>query len=94
MGGPAKTSEFIRLFMAPGIGHCGGGPGPAPGGQLEALLKWVEDGQAPDTLLAARRDQAGKVVRSRPLCPYPLVARYKGSGSTDDAANFGCSANF
>ena len=94
MGGTAKTSEFIRLFLAPGIGHCGGGAGPAPTGQLEALLKWVEEGKAPDTLEAARRDQSGKVVRSRPLCQYPLVARYKGSGSTDDAANFVCSANF
>jgi len=94
MGGAAKTSEFIRLFLAPGIGHCGGGPGPAPFGQLEALLRWVEEGKAPDTLEAARRDQTGKVVRSRPLCQYPLVARYKGSGSTDDALNFVCSANF
>jgi hypothetical protein len=94
MGGPGRTSDLIRLFMAPGVGHCGGGVGPAPAGQLGALLKWVEDGQAPETLDAVRRDQTGKVVRSRPLCRFPLVAKYKGSGSTDDAANFVCSANF
>jgi Tannase and feruloyl esterase len=94
MGGQEKTSQFARLFMAPGIGHCGGGDGPAPYGQLDALLSWVEDGKAPANLTAARRDPAGAITRSRPLCPYPLVARYKGSGSTDDAANFVCSTSF
>jgi feruloyl esterase len=94
MGGAEKTSQFARLFLAPGIGHCGGGAGPAPYGQLDALLSWVEDAKAPATLTAARRDQAGAITRSRPLCPYPLVAKYKGSGSTDDAANFVCSAGF
>jgi hypothetical protein len=71
-----------------------GGAGPQPTGQLEALLAWVEDGKAPETLLATRRDQAGTVTRSRPLCPFPQVAKYKGSGSTDDAANFTCSNGF
>jgi hypothetical protein len=94
MGGPRKTSEFIRLFMAPGVAHCAGGVGPAPTRQLEALLAWVEEGKAPETLLATRRDQSGAVTRSRPLCPYPLVAKYKGSGSTDDAASFVCSSGF
>ena len=94
MGGAKKTSEFIRLFMAPGVGHCGGGAGPAPTGQLEALLAWVEEGKAPETLPATRRDQSGGVTRSRPLCQYPLVAKYKGSGSTDDAANFTCRHGF
>ncbi len=94
MGGPEKTSEFMRLFLAPGVAHCGGGTGPAPSGQLEALLEWVEDGKAPETLTATRRDQAGAVTRSRPLCLYPLVAKYKGTGSTDDAANFVCSTGF
>jgi hypothetical protein len=91
MGGPKKTSEFVRLFLAPGVGHCGGGAGPAPTGTLEALLAWVEDRKAPETLPAVRRDQSGAVTRRRPLCQYPLVAKYKGSGSTDDAANFVCS---
>jgi hypothetical protein len=94
MGGPEKTSEFLRLFLAPGVGHCGGGQGPAPSGQMEALLAWVEEGKAPETLLAARRGRAGEATRSRPLCQYPLVAKYKGTGSTDDAANFVCGSGF
>jgi feruloyl esterase len=94
MGGSEKTSQFARLFMAPGVGHCAGGAGPAPYGQLDALVSWVEDGKAPATLPAARRDQAGTTTRSRPLCQYPMVAKYKGSGSTDDAANFVCSTGF
>ncbi len=94
MGGAEKTAQFARLFMAPGVGHCGGGAGPSPYGQLDALLSWVEDGRPPVTLTAARRDQAGPVTRSRPLCQYPLVAKYKGTGSTDDAANFVCSTGF
>jgi len=79
--------------MAPGVGHCGGGAGPVPSGQVEALLAWVEDGKAPQTLLATGRNQSGG-TRSRPLCQYPLVAKYKGTGSTDDAANFVCSTGF
>ena len=94
MGGAKKTAEFARLFLVPGIGHCGGGAGPAPYGQLDALLSWVEGSKAPETLPAARRDQAGAITRSRPLCQYPLVAKYKGTGSTDEAANFVCSAGF
>jgi feruloyl esterase len=94
MGGAKRASEFIRLFMAPGVAHCGGGAGPAPTGLLDALLAWVEDGNAPETIVATRRDQSGAVTRSRPLCQYPQVAKYKGSGSTDDAANFSCSAGF
>jgi feruloyl esterase len=90
MGGAEKTAQFMRLFMAPGVGHCGGGSGPAPSGQFEAVVKWVEDGQAPQTLQAVARDQAGEVTRTRPLCPYPLVARYKGQGSIDEAASFEC----
>jgi len=92
MGGAKKTSEFLRLFMAPGVGHCGGGAGAAPTGTIEALLAWVEENKAPETLQAVRRDQTG--TRSRPLCQYPQVAKYKGSGSTDDAANFSCSSGF
>src|SRR5688572_14272017 len=94
MGGAKKVAEFIRLFMAPGVAHCGGGTGPAPANQMDALLAWVEDGKAPETIPAMRRDQSGAVIRSRPLCAYPLVAKYKGSGSTDQAASFTCSAGF
>jgi feruloyl esterase len=94
MGGTKQTSEFIRLFMAPGVSHCAGGAGPQPTGQVDALLAWVEEGKAPETLLATRRDQGGAVTRSRPVCAYPLVAKYTGSGSTDSAANFVCSSGF
>ncbi len=92
MGGPEKTAAFMRLFMAPGVGHCAGGAGPQPSGQFEAVVRWVEEGKAPDTIEAVIRDQSGKVTRSRPLCRYPLVARYKNSGSTDLAASFECRA--
>jgi hypothetical protein len=92
MGGAEKTAQFARFYLAPGVAHCGGGDGPAPYGQLDMLLSWVEDGKAPVTLTAARRDKAGAITRSRPLCQYPLVAKYKGSGSTNDAANFVCAA--
>jgi hypothetical protein len=95
MGGAETTSQFMRLFMAPGVGHCGGGAGPAPTGTMEALVTWVEEGKAPDTLLGSRPAQGGGGdARTRPLCQYPLVAKYKGAGSTDDAANFTCSTGF
>jgi tannase/feruloyl esterase len=94
LGGAARTSEFFRFFLAPGVAHCGGGSGPAPAGQLAALVKWVENGIPPETLTAIRRDASGGVARSRPLCQYPLVARYKGKGSTDDAASFECRSGF
>jgi feruloyl esterase len=94
MGGPNKTSQFARLYMAPGVAHCAWGAGPNPYGQLDALLSWVEDDKAPETLTSARRDQSGAITRSRPLCQYPLVAKYKGAGNTDDAASFVCSTGF
>ena len=93
MGGAKKTSEFMRLFMAPGVAHCGGGVGPTPIGGLEALLAWVEENKAPESLTAIRRDQMGG-VRTRPLCQYPQVAKYKGKGSTDEASSFSCSSGF
>ena len=94
MGGADKTSAFARLFLAPGVGHCGGGVGPQPGGQLDAMVHWVEDNKAPEALQATKRDQTGKPIRTRPLCQYPLVAKYNGSGSTDEASNFTCSTGF
>lgn len=93
LGGPEKTADVVRLFLAPGVGHCSGGTGPAPTGLLETLLAWVEEGKAPETLRAVRQEPSG-VTRTRPLCQYPLVAKYNGSGSTDDAANFVCSKGF
>lgn len=89
MGSSERTEAFARLFMAPGMAHCGGGPGPSSFDVQTALERWVEHGEAPDSLLATR-SQSGEVVMSRPLCPYPQVARYLGQGSTDDAANFAC----
>jgi len=75
--------------MAPGVGHCAGGDGPNPVGLFETLVNWVEKGVAPDTLPASRRREDGTVM-SRPLCPYPTVARWNGNGSSDDAGNFSC----
>lgn len=88
MGGPEKTEEFIRLFLAPGVDHGFRGTGPTPTGQNEAMIRWVEEGAAPEKLLAERRDSSGKVIRTRPLFPYPRIAKYSGTGSTDSAENF------
>ena len=90
MGGPINARDSYRLFMAPGMDHCGGGDGPNTFDSIHAIEEWVESGKAPDQIIASRiRD--GKTERTRPLCPYPQVAAYKGAGSTDDAANFLCS---
>ena len=91
-GGVAKASNNVRLFVAPGMGHCGGGDGPNAFDKVTPLDQWVEHGQAPDRLIASHAT-AGKVDRTRPLCAYPQMARYKGTGSIDDAANFVCAAN-
>ena len=82
-------TDFMRLFMIPGMAHCAGGLGPDQYDAVTAVIDWVEKDVAPDSLLA-RKIVGGTVTRSRPLCPYPEVARYKGQGSTDDAANFEC----
>jgi feruloyl esterase len=87
----AGTTEFFRLFMVPGMAHCGGGIGPDRSDSMTAMIDWVEKGKAPDSILASRVVN-NQVVRTRPLCPYPQVARYSGQGSIDDAANFGCVA--
>ena len=103
--GSKQSEEFVRLFMVPGMQHCGGGPGPnvfgqtsAPDGDSEhdinrAVERWVEEGVAPKQIIATKykgATPATGVERTRPLCPYPQVAQYKGTGSTDDAANFVC----
>lgn len=102
--GQKQTAGFVRLYMVPGMQHCGGGPGPdsfgaTPGAAKSdplhsmslALENWVEHGSIPGKIIAAKYAD-GHVVRTRPLCPYPQVARYSGSGNTDDAANFTCAA--
>ena len=88
MGGAEKAAAFARLFLVPGVDHGFRGAGPSPTGTQAALIRWVEEGKAPDRLLAEARDKDGKVTRSRPLFPFPQFAKYSGKGSTDDAANF------
>ena len=88
MGGREEVGRFARLFLAPGVDHGFRGPGATPVGRMEAIIRWVEEGTPPDKLMAEHRDGSGKVTRTRPLFPYPQVARYKGSGSTDEAENF------
>jgi len=89
MGGAANASKSIRLFLEPGMGHCGGGEGPNVFDKVTALEQWVEQGKAPEKIVASHSSN-GKVDRTRPLCPYPQVAKYTGTGSIDDAANFVC----
>jgi feruloyl esterase len=102
----ARTQEFYRLFLAPGVGHCGGGPGPNQFGQaggggdaehdlVAALEQWVEKGVPPTRVVATKfvgDDSTKSVAMTRPLCPFPQVAQYKGSGDVKDAANFVCKA--
>jgi feruloyl esterase len=83
------SNEFVRLFMVPGMTHCSGGNGTDSFDSVTATVDWVEKGKVPDTL-AASHVVGGNVERTRPLCPYPQVARYKGNGSIDAAANFSC----
>jgi feruloyl esterase len=89
MGGIGKVKDNYRLFMVPGMGHCGGGDGPASFDMLTALEQWVEKSKAPDSIPAAHLAN-GQPDRTRILCPYPQAATYKGSGDTNDAANFVC----
>ena len=89
-GGASEVNESYRLFMVPGMAHCGNGEGPDQFDPITIIEEWVEKGKAPDQIIASRvRD--GKTERTRPLCPYPMVATYKGKGSTDDATSFSCS---
>jgi feruloyl esterase len=106
--GAQETGKFVRLFMVPGMQHCGGGPGPNSFGQggfamglvdpqhnmYVALEQWVEKGIAPDRLVATKyvsdMNPAQGVKMTRPLCPYPQIALYKGSGDSNDEANFSC----
>jgi feruloyl esterase len=86
MGGAADS---VRLFMVPGMNHCAGGDGTGVFDTVSVIEKWVEQGQAPDRIMASHV-ASGAVDRTRPLCAYPKVAQYKGSGSTDEAASFVC----
>jgi feruloyl esterase len=86
-----RTQDFFRLFMQPGVFHCGGGVGPGSFEPLLDVVAWVEEAKAPDRIVAARIVD-GKTLRTRPLCPYPQVAKYNGTGSIDDADSFRCTA--
>ena len=87
-----NLDEFYRLFLVPGMTHCSGGVGPNQFDALSAMVDWVEQGRAPHHLIASQfaGAQVGSPLRTRPLCPYPQVAHYRGNGSVDDAANFSC----
>jgi feruloyl esterase len=85
----SETKDFFRLFMVPGMFHCRGGVGPDRFDAMTAVIDWVERGVAPESLTASRVED-GHVVRTRPLCPYPHVARYASAGSVDAAGSFAC----
>jgi feruloyl esterase len=104
--GQKDVDSFVRLYMAPGVQHCGGGPGPDSFGQVgelkfdepshsvdASLVEWVEKGTAPGTITASKFEgqDRSQAKMTRPLCVYPQAAKYKGSGDTNDAANFSCS---
>lgn len=99
--GTKRADASTRLYLAPGMAHCFGGPGPSDFNVLGALESWVEEGEAPQEIIAAKYavDYAkllgfppGEPLRTRPLCPYPQTAHWSGQGSIDDAANFSCAA--
>ena len=86
-GGPEQVRGWSRLFLSPGMGHCAGGPSLDTFDALTAMVRWVEEGVAPESIPATGRAFPG---RSRPLCAYPLHAHYKGQGNPEDAASFEC----
>jgi feruloyl esterase len=90
--GKEKAGNSIALFMVPGMNHCSGGPGTDSFDKVKALEKWVEQGQKPSQIVASHLTN-GKVDKTRPLCPYPQVAKYSGTGDTNDASNFSCVAD-
>jgi len=89
--GRAQSTSSVRLFMMPGMTHCAGGEGPSAFDKVAVMEQWVEHGQAPDRIVASHSTD-GRVDRTRPLCPYPQVASYKGTGSVDEGSNFVCKA--
>jgi feruloyl esterase len=92
-GSPAGTQDSYRLFMVPGMNHCSGGPGANVFDMLTPLVQWVEQDRAPGSVIATHyvnNTVSQGVAFTRPLCPYPQEAVYKGSGSTSEASNFVC----
>jgi feruloyl esterase len=103
--GAKATDSFLRLYMVPGMLHCTGGPGPDAFGQMGiftdmdsgdnmrlSLQQWTEGGSAPGAIIASKHDRVNwlHITMTRPLCPYPQAAKYKGTGDTTNAANFVC----
>jgi hypothetical protein len=101
--GADKAADFVRVYMVPGMGHCTGGPGATAFGQFglptakgpkyglfDALEAWEEQGTAPTSVIATKYSKASKVEMTRPLCPYPQVAKYNGTGDPNDDASFAC----
>ena len=86
-GGTDKVAEWSRMFLVPGMAHCGGGPALDNFDMLNAVVNWVEKGTAPDEVTATGQAFPG---RSRPLCAYPKHAQYNGTGDTEKAENFAC----
>ena len=87
--GKDASAKGIALFMVPGMNHCQGGAGTDTFDKMAAIEVWVASGRAPAQIIASHRT-AGKVDKTRPLCPFPQVAKYKGTGETTDAVNFAC----
>ena len=86
----AAARDYARLYMLPGVLHCAGGPGPDRVDWVEAIRAWVEDGRAPERLLATKLGEDDEVTITRPVCPYPQVAVYDGSGDPNDEGSFAC----
>jgi feruloyl esterase len=85
------AGRSIQLYMVPGMDHCQGGTGADTFNKVAAIEEWVANGRAPAQIIASHSTD-GKVDKTRPLCPFPQIARYKGTGSLNDAENFACSA--
>jgi Tannase and feruloyl esterase len=88
----SNAQAFARFFVVPGMNHCSGGPATDSFDMLPQLVNWVENGVAPDSVVATASTPGyfGVAARTRPLCPYPKQSRYKGSGDINDASNFTC----
>ncbi|MGD8894767.1 MAG: tannase/feruloyl esterase family alpha/beta hydrolase [Acidobacteriota bacterium] len=92
-GDAGEVADFYRLFLAPGVAHCGGGSGPNVLELRDSLEAWVEHGRAPERVMASRYagdEGSGQIAYSRPLCPFPKTARYDGSGDLNAAESFEC----
>jgi hypothetical protein len=88
MGGQAATQKFARLFLMPGMSHCAGGQGPSSFDALTAIINWVEQGTAPDSLLTTQAPSTANPVQSLPAYPYPLMATYNGTGDVNVASSY------